>query len=94
MARCPDCRRQFWHPSEPLCSRCRLASKAHRALADVAWFERTGHCGSCGQPGTFCQCTSQEPCGCRDLHVMGSGINVDPVAAFGVADDGQGALFG
>jgi hypothetical protein len=44
-----------------------------RHYRDVAWFGATGHCGGCGQPGVFCLCTETAPCGCRDLHEMGSG---------------------
>jgi hypothetical protein len=62
------------------------------------WFERTGSCGGCGQPGTWCQCAERRPCRCRDLHVMGSGIGVDPLDVFAAGgpvpvSDEQGELF-
>ena len=46
----------------------------------VEWFERTGHCGVCGQPGEFCVC--RKPCGCAHLHPVGSGLEPDAVEAF------------
>lgn len=65
---------------------------------DRAWFERTGHCGQCGQPGTYCTCTDRRPCGCRDLHVMGSGLGADALDQFTLHaddddDDDQQELF-
>jgi hypothetical protein len=42
------------------------------AGTDSEWFERTGHCGRCGNPGEYCTCTKGNPCGCADLHDMGS----------------------
>jgi hypothetical protein len=66
------------------------------AAADAqAWFRRTGHCHGCGQPGVYCLCPPSLPCGCRDLHDMGSGITADPADVFAepVADT-QDELFG
>lgn len=60
---------------------------------DVVWFQRTGHCGGCGQPGDFCLCTDRSPCGCRELHPMGSGRAADPAAVFAVADADQDSLW-
>jgi hypothetical protein len=49
----------------------------------IAWFRRSGgHCHGCGQPGDWCQCTPRNACGCRSLHVMGSGIGRDPADVF------------
>lgn len=31
---------------------------------DREWFERTGMCGHCGNPGDECLCTPADPCGC------------------------------
>lgn len=71
--------------------------KARRARAlnhHVDWFERTGHCGGCGQPGAYCLCTEKTPCGCRALHEMGSGRDADPAEVFAApVDDNQGELF-
>lgn len=58
------------------------AKRAEKLAADVAWFQRTGHCGGCGQPAQFCLCTDRTPCGCRTLHTMGSGIAADPLDVF------------
>ena len=58
-----------------------LVEVAHNGT-DAEWFARTGHCGRCGQPGDWCQCYPADACGCRDLHVMGSGRGRDPVEVF------------
>jgi hypothetical protein len=65
------------------------------AMSDAAWFERTAHCGRCGQPGAYCTCTAGSPCGCRELHLMGSAREPAAIATFAepVAVD-QDALFG
>lgn len=31
---------------------------------DREWFERTGCCGHCGNPGEDCLCTHDDPCSC------------------------------
>lgn len=49
---------------------------------DVEWYERTNHCGRCGQPGAYCLCTARNPCGCQELHVVGSGLEADAVEQF------------
>jgi hypothetical protein len=65
-----------------------------KAVGHIDWFERTGHCGGCGQPGAYCLCTDARPCGCRHLHAMGSGRDADPIELFAVPiDDNQGELF-
>lgn len=82
MTACPKCGRRNWygHPA-----RCAPEPLGGNAVDQRAWFERTGHCGGCGQPGSFCQCTPRNPCGCRELHPMGSGIDVDPAEVYAVA---------
>lgn len=64
---------------------------ATKLASDRAWFTRSGHCGGCGQPGDFCLCTPRNPCGCRELHPMGSGLDADPLTVFAtpVSDDQQ-----
>lgn len=49
---------------------------------DIAWFNRTAHCGKCGHPGDYCLCGDRNPCGCRELHTMGSGRTPDALDAF------------
>lgn len=49
---------------------------------DVAWFERTAHCGLCGNPGDYCTCTDSTPCGCYQLHVVGSARLPDALDQF------------
>jgi len=44
------------------------------------WFLRTGHCGACGNPGSYCTCTVA--CGCDDLHEVGSGLRPDALDQF------------
>jgi hypothetical protein len=66
-------------------------------IADViaqqrAFYARTEHCGACGQPGTYCVCTS--PCGCADLHPLGAGLTLDALEQFAEADVEQPGLFG
>lgn len=82
---------------------CLVASCNHppcfiyRASAETPaeWFARTGHCFSCGQPGSYCQCTERRPCGCRGLHLMGSGLEADPLDVFAesTVSDEQGDLW-
>lgn len=61
----------------------------------VAWFQRTRHCGGCGQPGNYCRCTT--PCGCHELHQVGSGLIPEALQAFATTEAAppaeQGALF-
>jgi hypothetical protein len=87
------CRRWNCRERKP-CPRCAKTSAVVLQAEHVTWFERTDHCGGCGQPGAYCLCTYRHPCGCAHLHQMGSGVDVDPAAAFAVAtDDQQGELF-
>jgi hypothetical protein len=68
-----------------------------RVAADVDWYERTGHCGGCGQPAVaYCVCTPRLPCGCHERHPMGAGLADDALDAFAevTVPDGQGDLFG
>lgn len=67
-----------------------------RTHPHVEWFERTGHCGGCGQPGSYCLCTPRRPCACAALHEMGSGLQADAANTFAVVpvSDDQGELFG
>lgn len=60
---------------------------------DVEWFNRTGHCGKCGQPGNYCRCTWSARCGCRTLHVMGSGLDADAIERFAEPPPDQDGLF-
>lgn len=87
------CNGLYCRPGKP-CRRCAKREASDRVAEAVTWFERTEHCHGCGQPGGFCLCSDRRPCGCAHLHAMGSGIDVDPAAAFAVAtDDQQGELF-
>lgn len=80
----------------------RDAERARREAAKIehpAWFERTGHCGGCGNPGNYCTCTTANPCGCRALHPMSSANREDALAQFSdappsIISDEQEALFG
>lgn len=47
-----------------------------------AWFRRTGHCHGCGNPGAYCTCTRNQPCGCSELHEMGSARLPDALDQF------------
>lgn len=51
-------------------------------MSDVEWFERTGHCGNCGNPGEFCTCHAKDPCACRHMHRMGSAREPGALEAF------------
>ena len=57
---------------------------------DAEWFRLTGNCGHCGANGnTACDCTPMDPCGCKDLHPMGSRFAPKPIESlplFGDAD--------
>ncbi len=44
---------------------------------DAEWFEQFGMCGRCGDHGDDCYCTPADPCGCGDLHPMGSHFFTD-----------------
>lgn len=71
------------------------APKPAESPAD--WYRRSGHCFSCGQPGNYCLC--RKPCGCADLHEVGSGLTVEAADLFGelsptLVDADQGDLFG
>lgn len=60
----------------------------------IEWFNRTGHCAQCGQPGDYCTCRSQ--CPCADLHPAGSARDEDALARFTERveiDDQQPDLF-
>lgn len=64
--------------------------------ADITWFGNTRHCGRCGNPGDYCICSEREPCGCRELHPMGSALLADALDSFAdvpISDDQQ-ELFG
>lgn len=63
------------------------------------FYRQTKHCSGCGQPGTYCLCTSSQPCDCRLLHTMGSGRLPGALDQFAdippaVVGDDQGELFG
>lgn len=67
-----------------------------RVVTDVDWYRRTQHCGRCGQPDGYCLCRDSAPCGCRELHRMGSGLQPDALETFAEAVEmlGQESLFG
>jgi hypothetical protein len=46
----------------------------------IEWFERTGHCGRCGDPGGYCTCRGQ--CPCAHLHPPGSARDEDALDRF------------
>lgn len=48
----------------------------------VAYYKATGHCGQCGNPGGYCTCWPNRPCGCKELHPIGSARDPDALAAF------------
>jgi len=92
----PNCRtcaeRTHWYSKPVVCAAC--LRRVHRQEQD--WYRSTGHCGYCGQPGVFCLCTDREPCGCRELHLMGSGLlaaALEQFAEHAVSPD-QAELFG
>lgn len=60
------------------CTRHRAEAQAARDATHVEWFRRTGHCGQCGNPGTYCTCTYTAPCGCAQLHEVGSAGDLGP----------------
>jgi len=67
----------------------------HQITRHIAYYRRTEHCAHCGEPGDFCMCRPPDPCGCRDLHPMGSGLAPDAVQAFAESTSAdQVALFG
>jgi hypothetical protein len=57
---------------------------------DREWFDRTGHCGHCGNLAAYCRCTPDDPCGCGPHELAtepppchwckGTGIGLRPVA--------------
>lgn len=59
---------------------------------EVSWFIRTGHCGVCGQPGSYCLCRTS--CVCAAYHPTGPGLGVDAVNSFSVPIVEQDSLFG
>lgn len=61
--------------------------------SDVEWFERTGHCGRCGQPGDYCTCTAASPCGCGHLHPVDSARDADALDRFAAPGPDQDGLF-
>lgn len=80
-----DCSRCARFGFDARCAQCRAdapaADAAARAVTQakhVAWFVRTGHCGQCGNPGTYCTCTYTAPCGCAQLHEVGSAGDLGP----------------
>lgn len=79
-----------------VCPKCKARDLAERTPRDIDWFHRTEQCGYCGNPGTFCICTEADPCGCRDLHDMGSASLPDALEAFmpNVVHVEQAELFG
>jgi hypothetical protein len=92
-----SCWRWNCRPCKP-CQLCKRTESEARAPEHIAWFQRTGHCGQCGEPGNFCKCIDAYPCGCRLMHEMGSGVGVDAADVFADAapvavGDDQGELF-
>ena len=68
--------------------------EGRKTVGHIDWFQRTGHCGGCGQPAAYCLCTETRPCGCRHLHTMGAGRDVDPAELFATPiDDAQASLW-
>lgn len=62
------------------------------AAGDIEWFTHTRHCGRCGNPGEYCTCSEREPCGCREMHRMSSGLLPEALEAFAdmpISDDQQ-----
>jgi hypothetical protein len=55
-------------------------TERQRVATHIEWYQRTGHCGQCGEPGVFCVCRT--PCGCHELHECGSGLLRDPAEVF------------
>ena len=78
------------------CPACRQKVLDGRKQHDEDWYRETGHCGYCGDPGVFCTCTEADPCGCRDLHDMGSARLPGALEAFmpAVVQIEQDDLFG
>lgn len=67
------------------------------AESPETWFQRTGHCHGCGQPGAFCLCRKR--CGCAAFHDVGSGLEPDAIYQFAdepavIVDADQAELFG
>jgi hypothetical protein len=97
---CRQCARWSFFTGLPqTCRRCDAAAKteARKAQAEkeICWYRETGHCGHCGDPGVFCTCTASDPCGCSELHEMGSARLPDALEAFmPVVRVEQGDLFG
>lgn len=85
------------YSSRTECAQCRAAretrERRERQATARAYWRRTHHCAGCGQPDTWCLCSS--PCDCADLHVVGCGIGVDPADAFSTVpvSDEQAELF-
>lgn len=71
----PECVHRSY-PWQAECVNCRRA----RHAVQREWFDRTRHCGQCGNPGTYCTCRT--PCGCADRHENGSGLRDDALDAF------------
>lgn len=72
------------------------APSAPSPESPVDFFTRTGHCGVCGGPGSYCTC--RKPCPCAHLHTVGSGLADDALDAFAdtapvVVCDEQEAMF-
>ncbi len=94
MTHCPHVS-EFGYRTE--CKRCR-ERRVKREIreqeqAHIAFYRRSGHCGACGQPGNYCMCTDNRPCGCRGLHVLGSGLTQDAATVFADPVPDQDGLF-
>jgi hypothetical protein len=72
------------HVREARAAAEQAAAEAERFNA-LEWFRRTGHCGKCGNPGSYCTCTT--PCGCADQHEVGSGLGEDALDQFATGCD-------
>lgn len=71
----------------------RRTREAEATTSDAEWFERTGHCGRCGNPGNYCTCTDRDPCGCKHLHEVGTARRPDAINAFATPDETQEELW-
>lgn len=69
-----------------------LEQRARELDRQHAFYERTEHCGACGQPGGYCICVT--PCGCHELHPVGAGLELDALDRFADSGIEQPGLFG